>query len=187
MAKKSKKTTDTPTAENVPAKTIGDMATGFLAHMKEKGSTDATVASYAADLDILLKKFGTGMLAEYMMADVVSAYYDCDEVTKKKNGKPRHKITVAKIRRVFRMAVEWAVGQGWIDPVEFPKPVKVSATPEPATEPAPQPAAATADEAPTLPTFNHPEVTRDEPAAENPERAPKKKGGKKAKVLVAAE
>ncbi len=95
------------------AVTLKDVCARWLDHMRGLGKSQATVASYAGDLEIATKHFGDG--AVIPTADEVRAYEESEAVTRTRTGKPKAKPTILKTRRALRLAVTWAKGAGIID------------------------------------------------------------------------
>jgi hypothetical protein len=149
-------------------RTLADVADGYLAHLEDAEKSPGTVFSYRMDLKAALDHFGADTLVSTLTPAKVSAFFASDGVTKKRNGKKKSSITVAKTQRVFRLAMDWAAEKGLIgsSPVpvearphgkakaEAARPARTkkdarkatkaieSATNEPAPEPANQPPAA---------------------------------------------
>jgi hypothetical protein len=193
MAKKTK-------APEVP--TLKDLCSAYIASIQMDGRSSGTAASYENDLKVATKFFGEDATLLDMTRDRINEYFHCDAVMKKRNGEMKNAISVAKTRRILRLALVWAADSGWIGEAPIPEtPTEKAArhgNDEPDIDDAPtgitiavervDPAVVECPNAePSLPNFDHPELTRDEPAAEAPVAAPKKKGGKKAKATAAAE
>lgn len=212
MAKKTK-------APEVP--TLKDLCSAYIASIQMDGRSSGTAASYENDLKVATKFFGEDATLLDMTRDRINEYFHCDAVMKKRNGEMKNAISVAKTRRILRLALVWAADSGWIGEAPIPEtptekaarhgndepdiddaPIGITIALErvdPTDDGCPATAASntstssniaspTATESePQLPSFDHPELTRDEPAAEAPVAATKKKGGKKAKATAAAE
>lgn len=179
MAKKTK-------APEVP--TLKDLCFAYLASIQMDGRTSGTAASYANDLNVATKFFGEDATLLEMTRDRISEFFHCDAVTKNRKGEPKNAISIAKTRRVLRLAFDWAIDSGWPDAsmgitiaLERVDPAVVEC-----------PNVATNAE-PSLPSFDHPELTHDESttnaSVEIKKHAKKnaKKGGKKAKATVVTE
>ncbi len=104
--------------------THADVTDGYLAHLIKVGKSAGTVASYRADLRIAMRELGENTKVSALTERKVQAYFDSDAVTLNRAGKPKSPITVAKIRRVLRLAVVWAAEQGLIAKAPISKPKK---------------------------------------------------------------
>jgi hypothetical protein len=186
MGKKSK-------APEVP--TLKDLCAAYIASIQMDGRSSGTAASYENDLKVATKFFGEDATLLDMTRERIREYFDSPAVTLKRNGEMKNAISIAKTRRILRLALCWAADSGWIGeaPIPVAEDSKNSAAAE-STSPADAPteptiaegATATTDAEPTLPSFDHPELSRDEPAADARVAAPKKGGKKKAKAAAAA-
>jgi hypothetical protein len=121
-AKKSRAKSKTPPAkvnwldtglERTGKLTVDELARAWIAHLEAEGKTTAsTIASYASDLKTAIAFFG----ADSPVAGINAAYLDVfngsDGVMKLKSGAPKAMPTILKMRRAFRMALEWARENG---------------------------------------------------------------------------
>ncbi|MBI1850305.1 MAG: hypothetical protein HYR85_08175 [Planctomycetes bacterium] len=150
--------------------TLAELTAAFLRHLEEAGKSAGTIFSYSMDLKSATEHFGQDTLASTLTPQKVANFFASDAVTLKRNGKKRSSITIAKTRRVFRLALVWAAEHGMIEKAPIPademehargaakaetkatvKPARAKkATPKsaktveaPAAEPAPEPATAT--------------------------------------------
>ena len=200
MAKK--KIPDTPT--------LALLAESYLAAIRLNGRTGGTASSYENDLKVALKHFGADTDLRALNPTSVGEFFDAPVVTTRRNGQPKNPVSIAKTRRILRLALVWAVESGWIDvaplPLTAPKspkdaPADTSAEPDhdakiaahnetPATETAATPnaddgAATTTDDAPSGPSFDHPLMADDaddiaKKTAKKAKTAPIAKAAKKA-------
>ena len=115
------KTAATPAPE-IPTKvvTIDDLAVAYLAHLATVGKAAGTIRSYASDLSLARKHFGGKTKLRSLTNRKVISFFTSDAVTKLRDGADKNRITVAKIRRVFRLALTWAVEAGQIDKTPIP-------------------------------------------------------------------
>ena len=190
--------------------TLSALADAYIKSIQMGGRSGGTASSYAADLKVALKHFGAETDIRDLNPTRVAEFFDAAVVTKRRNGAPKNPISVAKTRRILRLALCWAVESGWIDVA--PLPLKASQSPkdaptdtgaEPdhdapigahaetrATEAAATPnpdecAATTTEEAPLGPGFNHPLMADDaddiaKKTAKKAKTAPIAKAAKKA-------
>jgi hypothetical protein len=93
---------------------------GFLAHFGREGKSEGTIFSYRMDLAAALEHFGEDTPVASLTPAKVANFYASDGVTKKRNGKRRSDVTIAKTRRVFRLALTWAAGKGLIEKAPIP-------------------------------------------------------------------
>ena len=89
--------------------TVDELARAWIAHLNAGGKTTAsTIASYANDLKTAITFFG----ADSPVAGINAAYVDVfnlsDGLMKLRSGAPKAMPTILKMRRAFRMALEWA-------------------------------------------------------------------------------
>jgi hypothetical protein len=187
MSTKAKKTTKT-----VPANpTLKDVCEAYIASIQRNGRSAGTAASYENDLKVALKHLGAETALHDLTEARVTEFFQSPTVTLKRNGSRKNPISVAKTRRILRLALVWCADAGWIEKAPIPANANAgNAKAEDARAtndaPAPTPAEDAATPAPDetvidAPAFDHPELAADPaPAAEA-----KKRGGKKAKQAVA--
>jgi hypothetical protein len=93
--------------------TVDELARAWIAHLEHGGKTTAsTIASYANDLKTAIAFFGADSPVAGINAAYVDVFNRCDAVMKLKSGAPKAMPTILKMRRAFRMAVEWARENG---------------------------------------------------------------------------
>lgn len=103
--RKPKAAPDAPTSR-LPASKGSIRAVGmdWLDRLTKDGHTEATVASYARDLEIAFEWFGAETPASEA-ATRLAEFNESEAVTKKANGKPKAMPTILKTRRAVRMAL----------------------------------------------------------------------------------
>jgi len=95
--------------ERTGALTVDALARAWIAHLEDGGKTTAsTIASYANDLKTAIAFFGADKPVAEINAAYLSEFNISDGVIKLKSGAPKAQPTILKMRRAFRMAVEWA-------------------------------------------------------------------------------
>ena len=196
--------------------TLAHLSESYLAAIRLNGRTGGTAASYENDLKVALKHFGADTDIRALNPTSVGEFFDSPAVTTRRNGDPKNPVSVAKTRRILRLALVWAVESGWIDvaplPLTAPKspkdaPAETGAEPAhdapiaahaetPATETAATPntdegATTTAEDAPLAPGFDHPLMADDaddiaKKTAKRAKTAPVAKAAKKSKKTAAA-
>jgi hypothetical protein len=100
--------------------TLQQVTDGSLANLGCEGKSEGTIFSYRMDLAAALEHFGGDTPVASLTPAKVAAFYASDGVTKKRNGKRRSEITIAKTRRVFRLALVWAAEKGLIEKAPIP-------------------------------------------------------------------
>jgi len=110
-----------PAPKPSPSLTLAQLADSYLHHLEAVGKSEGTVRSYRGDLKVALRLLG----AETKVADLtekkVRGFFESDAVCRKRDGKPRNPITVAKQRRVLRLALCWLVEVGVLKQAPIPE------------------------------------------------------------------
>ena len=101
--------------------TLKDAAPQFIEHLRAAGKKEQTLRTYAKALEVAVGFFGEGKTLKSLFPAAVGRFLNSDALLKKPNGAGRAKPTVDQITRVLRMLLEWAVGEGTIDAIPFPK------------------------------------------------------------------
>jgi hypothetical protein len=109
-----------PKAPKTTGKTLADLCEAYVAHLEEAGKSPGTVFSYTAELKLACSELGRDTQITALTPEQVQVYYDCDRVTKLRSGAPKANASVAKTRRVLRLALCHALEQGWIEKVPLP-------------------------------------------------------------------
>jgi hypothetical protein len=101
--------------------TLADLAERYVAHLEEAGKSAGTSASYGLELKTALGELG----AETKLGDLtpahVLAFFGSARVMKKKNGKHKSPLSIAKTQRVLRLALVWAVEKKLIEKAPLPE------------------------------------------------------------------
>jgi hypothetical protein len=103
------------------ALTLKDAAPQFTEHLRAAGKKEQTLRTYTKALEVVAGFFGEGKTLRALRPADVGRFLKSDALLKKPNGADRARPTVDQIVRVLRMLLEWAVEQGAIDSVPFPK------------------------------------------------------------------
>ena len=103
------------------ALTLKDAAPQLLEHLRAAGKKEQTLRTYTKALEVAVGFFGEGKTLKSLFPAAVGRFLNSDALLKKPNGAGRAKPTVDQIARVLRMLLEWAVGEGAIDAIPFPK------------------------------------------------------------------
>jgi hypothetical protein len=103
-----------------PNLTLGHLVGVYLDHLQQTGKSLATQFSYSMDLVVAKRVLGNDTLIADLTPERVAEYYASPEVTMRKNGKPKTKVTVDKCRRVLRLALVWAAEMGLIAEAPLP-------------------------------------------------------------------
>ncbi|HYC79071.1 MAG TPA: hypothetical protein VEI02_15735 [Planctomycetota bacterium] len=91
---------------------LADVGAAWIEHLKAKGASTSTTASYTQDFALAVQHFGADVDPATITAKQVAAFNESDLCTKKKGGQPRAMPTILKTRRVLRLALAWARGLG---------------------------------------------------------------------------
>ena len=196
--------------------TLSLLADAYIKSIQMGGRSGGTASSYTADLKVALKYLGAETDIRDLNPTRVAEFFDAPVVTKRRNGAPKNPISVAKTRRILRLALCWAVESGWLDVAPLPLKAAKSAEDAPADTgaepdadapiaahaetPAPETAATSnpddgaaraTEDAPLGPGFDHPLMADDaddiaKKAAKKGKTAPVAKTTKKAKQKAAA-
>ena len=104
--------------ENAPTKkkgrrtkadlTLADLAERYVGHMEESGKSAGTSASYGLELKTALLELGAETKLADLTPESVLAYFGSARVMKKRNGKHKSPLSIAKTQRVLRLALVWA-------------------------------------------------------------------------------
>jgi hypothetical protein len=108
------------TAALDPDLTLGHLAGLYLDHLSQAGKSLATQFSYSMDLVTAKKALGINTKIAALTPERVAEYYESPEVTMRKNGRPKTKVTIDKCRRVLRLALVWAEETGLIAKAPLP-------------------------------------------------------------------
>ncbi len=100
--------------------TLAELTESYLAHLESEDKSEGTRFSYSMDLKAAAAHFGEDTKLSTLTPAKVANFFESNLVTKKRNGKKKSAITVAKARRVFRMALTWAAERGWIEKAPIP-------------------------------------------------------------------
>jgi hypothetical protein len=101
--------------------TLGDLAERYVAHMEESGKSAGTSASYGLELKTALAALGADTKLADLTPEQVLAYFASARVLKKRNGKHKSLLSIAKTQRVLRLALVWAEGAKLIAKAPLPE------------------------------------------------------------------
>ena len=101
--------------------TLKDAAPQYLEHLRAVGKKEQTLRTYANALEVAIGFFGEGKTLKALRPADVGRFLKSDALLKKPNGKERAQPTVDQIARVVRMLLAWAVEQGHVQTIAFPK------------------------------------------------------------------
>lgn len=111
----------TPEAARAPVpRSMAALAEGYATFMESNGKTPATVASYRNDLALAVRELGADTLVADLSAEQVGRYFESDPVMLLRSGGAKSDLSVAKTRRVLRLALVWAAGEQWIAVAPIP-------------------------------------------------------------------
>ncbi|MCB9833800.1 MAG: hypothetical protein H6807_15165 [Planctomycetes bacterium] len=103
------------------AGTLQAMSERYIKSLEAAGKSHGTQFSYGMELKLALKALGGETKVADLTVTEVEAFFASDLVTKTRTGKPKAKPTIDKTRRVLRLALEWAVSEGWMKEAPLPK------------------------------------------------------------------
>lgn len=116
--------TDSTMAATKPSEPIvGSLAAlreTFCAALLTRGKSAGTARSYAADLKVAERHFGDRKAVAELTRAEVEGFMTSDLVTLGRSGARKNQITIDKVLRVFRQALEHAVEIGWIPESPMP-------------------------------------------------------------------
>jgi len=101
--------------------TLKDAVPQYLEHLRQAGKIERTVKVYGNALHVAAGFFGEEKELDTFAPAAIGRFLKSDALLKKPSGKERAQPTVDQIVRCVRMLFEWAVGQGHIESVPFPK------------------------------------------------------------------
>jgi len=104
--------------------TLGELVDLHAADLAERGKSEKTIASYRNDMRVAVRFFGEGTRVKTLTPTKVNEYFESDAVCKNRKGERRSEITIAKVRRTFRMALERLAEVGIIDKAPVPETAK---------------------------------------------------------------
>ena len=117
-----------PPAEETPKKkkakpdvTLADLADRYLRHMENAGKSGGTVFSYRLELQTALAALGADTKLADLTPEKVLLYFGSDRVMKKRNGKEKSPLSIAKTQRVLRLALVWAAETKLIPEAPLPE------------------------------------------------------------------
>jgi len=103
------------------AETLHQATEAYLKHLKTQGKKEATLFTYAKDLQQIETFFGVDRKLSAILPAHVGRFFKSDVLLKLPSGKNRAKPTVEKTIRVLRMFLIWAKETGRIDKLLLPK------------------------------------------------------------------
>jgi hypothetical protein len=114
---KKRKTKAKPKATDL---TLAELCERYVAHLEKVGKSNGTVFSYSAELKLACTELGRDTKIAAITPEQMQAFYDCERVTKLRSGRPKANASVAKSRRVIRLALCYALEKKWIEKVPLP-------------------------------------------------------------------
>jgi hypothetical protein len=105
---------ETPAEEAKPKKkvktdvTLADLGDRYLASMERGGKSNGTIFSYKLELATAMNALGADTKLADLTPEMVALFFGSDRVNKKKNGKLKSPLSIAKTQRVLRLALVWA-------------------------------------------------------------------------------
>lgn len=122
---------ETPVAVAEPAApvdpktaTLGQLTDAYVRAIEDQGHSPSTCRGYKGELHMAEEAIGENTPVASITVEQVARFYKSDPVVKTRDGLPKAQLGVDKTRRVLRLALVWAVQQGWIETAPLPEPVK---------------------------------------------------------------
>lgn len=122
------KNDDPVVAEPAPKKkskeddtTLAYLADRYLAIMEREGKSNGTCLSYKLELQTAMDELGADTLLADITPEKVALYFGCKRVNKKRNGKAKSPLSIAKTQRVLRLALVWGEGAKMITKAPLPE------------------------------------------------------------------
>ena len=101
--------------------TLKEAVPQFLEHLRQAGKIERTVKVYGNALHVAMGFFGEEKALTSFAPAAVGRFLKSDALLRKPSGKERAHPTVDQIVRCVRMLFEWAVAEGHIETMPFPK------------------------------------------------------------------
>jgi hypothetical protein len=101
--------------------TLATLADGYLKHMTEVGKSAGTCFSYSMEMRTAISELGAETLVSALTPEQVATYFESARVTRLKSGQPKAQPSIAKTRRVLRLALCWAEAEGLIGKAPIPE------------------------------------------------------------------
>jgi hypothetical protein len=98
-----------------------ELALKYVKHMEKAGKSNGTIASYQLELKTALDHFGAETKVADLTPEKVLLYFGSARVMKKRNGKGKSPLSIAKTQRVLRLALVWAEGAKLIVKAPLPE------------------------------------------------------------------
>ena len=125
--KKAATTKAKPTRKKAKAKTatatdltLAELCERYIKHLEQVGKSNGTVFSYTAELKLACLELGSETKIAAITPEQMQAFYDCPRVTALRSGRPKAPASVAKSRRVIRLALGYAQQKKWIEKIPLP-------------------------------------------------------------------
>ena len=111
-----------------PFATLGALGAGYAAYQRANGASLSTQASYQTDFVLAAEVLGPERDPASITAAEIAAFEQHARVLTTKGGKPKSPLTIAKTRRVLRLAYAYARDNGRVAATPY-----AAATTEPST------------------------------------------------------
>src|SRR6185436_17735771 len=101
--------------------TLAGLAERYVAHLEEDGKSAGTAASYGLEMKTALAELGAVTKLADLKPEHVVGYFASKRVLRKKNGKHKSPLSIAKTQRVLRLALVWAEEKRLIEKAPLPE------------------------------------------------------------------
>jgi hypothetical protein len=88
--------------------TLADLSDRYLRHMENAGKSNGTCFSYKLELATAMNALGADTKLADLTPEMVALFFGSERVNRKKNGKEKSPLSIAKTQRVLRLALVWA-------------------------------------------------------------------------------
>ena len=112
--------TPAPDAEATVPTTLRELADRYVAHLAAEGKTESTVWGYGMELETAMRFLGDDRRLDALTIADIEAFNASPAVTRTKTGRGKAMPGILKTRRVLRLALVWAVAQGWLAAAPLP-------------------------------------------------------------------
>jgi len=103
------------------AATISELSDAFITHLGSQGKRPGTLFGYTLELKLAQSVLGEDTRVANLTEKKVREYFLSDRMTLRRNGERKAEVGIAKTRRVFRMALEWAEETGLVVKAPIPE------------------------------------------------------------------
>lgn len=93
----------------------------YLDALEARGAGCGTISSYGLELGIALRELGASRPVAEVTVEEIAAYFEGPVVTRTRSDVPKARSSIAKTRRVVRLALVWAQEAGLVEVAPLPR------------------------------------------------------------------